>query len=188
MSNIEIALLDRIAVPELADELQCHKQSLFKIIKRLGIVPIKRRDSDRKNQLVATVTPEEALRIQTEFLTRAKSGLDGENLIADDGLFYLIQLEPDHDPGRIKLGFTTDLDGRLRKHRCSAPFAQCLKTWPCKRTWERTVIDCVTPGLEQLHTEVFRSSSLEEVMLRGDRFFAIMPMVVEESEGEDLPI
>ncbi len=186
MPSDESALLDRVSLPELADELQCHKQSLFKIVKRLGINPIKRRDSDRKNQLVATVTPDEALIIRREFLTRARTaidaGADGEELIADDGVFYLIQLEPEHDPGRIKLGFTTDLDGRLRKHRCSAPFAQCLKTWPCRRIWERAAIDCVTQGLEQLHTEVFRASSLDAVANLGDSFFALMPAVSAEVE------
>ena len=185
MTNNDAALIDRIALPELADELQCHKQSLFKIVKRLGVVPVKRRDSDRKNQMVATVTPDEALIIRREFLTRTKTDAgDDEALIADDGVFYIIQLEPEHDPGRIKLGFTTDLEGRLRKHRCSAPFAQCLKTWPSRRAWEHTVIDCITHGLEQLHTEVFRTSSLEEVMQKADRFFAIMPAVIQEIDGE----
>jgi hypothetical protein len=45
-------------------------------------------------------------------------------------VFYLIQLERDYDPGRFKVGFTTELEGRLQKHRCSARFAQCLKSWP----------------------------------------------------------
>ncbi len=184
--NDELILLERIALPDLADELQCHKQTLFKIAKRLGITFIKRRDPDRRNQLVATVTNEDALRIRAELLLRTRIGDvqngDGELLVADTGVFYLIQLEPSHDPGRIKLGFTTDIDGRLRKHRCSAPFAQSLKTWPCRRHWERAAIDCVTFGLEQLHTEIFRAGSIEEVATRGDSFFAIMPIVRIEAD------
>ncbi len=86
---------------------------------------------------------------------------------------------------RVKLGFTTDLDGRLRKHRCSAPFAQCLKTWPCLRRWERAAIDSVTDGLEQLHTEVFRAGSVEHVIVSADRFFAVMPMVAAEASAVD---
>jgi hypothetical protein len=95
------------------------------------------------------ITSEEAQLIKSEFLTRTiQSNLtgaaDSDFAITEDGVFYFLQLEPIHDPGRIKLGFTTDLDGRLRKHRCSAPFAQCLKTWPCRRIWERTVMDAIT--------------------------------------------
>lgn len=179
---------DRIAIPELADELQCRKQTLFKIAKRLGITPVKRRDADRRNQLVATVTPAEALAIRSELLTKVKtvveSGVDVEQLITGNGFFYLMQLEPEHDPGRIKLGFTTDIDGRLRKHRCSAPFAQCLKSWPCRRHWERTAIDCLTAGLAQLHTEVFRAPSLDEVITQGNQFFSLMPSVSSGPEDD----
>lgn len=177
---------DRISLPELADELQCHKQSLFKIVKKLGLNPIKQRDPERGNQLVATVTPDEALQIRREILTRARvaSAIDpeGSELLTDSGQFYLIQLEPQHDPGRIKLGFTTDLEERLRKHRCSAPFSQVLATWPCRSIWERTAMDCVAFGLEQLHTEVFRASSLEEVTDRANKFFALMPPVSNPKE------
>jgi hypothetical protein len=92
-------------------------------------------------------------------------------------VFYLIQLEPDFDPGRFKIGFAASLPERLRHLRCSAPFAAVLKTWPCRRLWEKTAIDCVSAGCERLHTEVFRTASLDEVVGRCDGFFAIMPPV-----------
>ena len=95
-------------------------------------------------------------------------------------MFYLIQLEPKFDPLRFKAGFTTDLANRLRHHRCSAPFACCVKSWPCHQTWERAAIDCVTKDCEQLHTEVFRAISLDEVVSRGDRFFSLMPSVSDD--------
>ena len=46
-------------------------------------------------------------------------------------------------------------------------------------------MDCMTTGLEQLHTEVFRCSSLDRVMELGDRFFGVMPSVRIESESDD---
>jgi hypothetical protein len=171
----ESVALERIAITELADELQCRKQTLFKIAKRLGIQSTMRRDLDRRNQLVATVTPPEASRIRDEFIARVRTGTETETLVVEDGFFYIVQLEPDHDPGRVKVGFTSDVDGRLSKHRCSAPFAKYLRSWPCRRTWERAAIDSVTTGLEQLRTEVFRATSVDEVAKRGDRFFSVMP-------------
>lgn len=99
----------------------------------------------------------------------------------DVGFFYLIQLEPEHDPRRFKLGFTMDLDGRLQKHRCSAPYAQYIDTWPCKRVWERAAIDCVTNGCEQLHTEVFRTASLEQISAQAKSFVSMMPNLEEDS-------
>jgi hypothetical protein len=84
-------------------------------------------------------------------------------------------LEPDHDPGRFKVGIADNFPERLRQHRCSAPLLKVVKTWPCKRLWEKTAIDCVTEGCEKLHTEVFRTQSIELVVERANRFFELMP-------------
>jgi hypothetical protein len=48
----------------------------------------------------------------------------------------------------------------------------------------------MTAGLEQLHTEVFRGPSLPEVLARGERFFAVMPVVdyISEEIDEDASI
>jgi hypothetical protein len=173
-----------IAIVDLADDLQVRKQRIFKILPRLGIRPAQRRDVERGNQNVATVTPQEATSIRAELARPRDASSDGtarspgvgSSFLSDDvGYFYLIELEPAHDPGRFKVGFTTDLDGRLQKHRCSAPFARYVKTWQCRRAWEKTAIDCVTDGCERLHTEVFRSTLLESAVARADSFFTVMP-------------
>jgi hypothetical protein len=96
------------------------------------------------------------------------------------GVFYLIQLEPEHDPGRFKLGFATNIEERMRSHKTAAPFSKVLKTWPCKLLWEKTAINCATQGCEQLHTEVFRSESVKEVQVRCDKFFALMPELIKK--------
>ncbi|MDE0130191.1 MAG: hypothetical protein OXQ86_11615 [Gammaproteobacteria bacterium] len=83
--------------------------------------------------------------------------------------------EPELDPSRFKLGFSTDVAERLRHHRVSAPFAQLVRTWPCKALWEKTAIDSIADGCEQLGTEVFRTDSIQEIIERADRFFALMP-------------
>ena len=109
-------------------------------------------------------------------------GEEGDNLVsAEVGVFYLIQLEADFDPGRFKVGFAAGMSERLRQLRCSAPFAAVVRTWPCRRLWEKTVIDSVAAGCERLHTEVFRTTSLDEIVARCERFFAIMPPVSELS-------
>ena len=184
---------DRIAIVDLADDLQVRKQRIFKVLGRLGISQSQRRDPSRRNQLVATVTSAEANRIRAELEKSASVPVGGAPLagefmsgVADDvGYFYLIQLEPDHDPGRFKLGFTTDLDGRLRKHRCSAPFSSYVATWPCKRGWERAAIDCATEGCEKLHTEVFRATSIDAIASRAKAFFTVMPHCAGEADERE---
>jgi len=182
---------ERIAIVDLADDLQVRKQRIFKVVRRIGIRPMQRREPSRGNQNVATVTPNEASAIRAEIVKSsdtpgADSGLAlGAPAVyySDDvGFFYLIQLEPGHDPGRFKVGFTTDLEGR--KHRCAEPFAQYLCSFPAKRAWERVAIDCVTNGCEELHTEVFRAESLEQVANRAQSFFSMMPSLEVESEDD----
>lgn len=173
-----------VAIVDLADELQVQKSWLFKILKKHRIETGRRRESERGNQMVATISAADAETIRSEVrdskrqleAPREQTGdVEGDNPF--DGVFYMLQLEPEHDPGRFKVGFTTDPDGRLRKHRCSAPYARVLKSWPCRPIWERTAIECATHGLEQIHTEVFRAESIDGVIERGNRFFAVMPRV-----------
>lgn len=54
--------------------------------------------------------------------------------------------------------------------------------------WERTAIDCLVVGCEQLYTEVFRATALDGVTTRAQAFFAMMPnleaAVEDDSEAE----
>ena len=178
-SNPDLGQDDSVAVVDLADELRIRKQWIFKIIKRLGIITNKRRgELVRGNQKVATISNADAMRIR-EYINQSKSSVqdvvNSHQNVDGMGVFYLIQLEPDFDQGRFKVGFATDLEERLRKHRCSSPLLRCIKSWPCRSTWERAAIDCVSNECERIHTEVFRSSSIEEVVARADKFFGMMP-------------
>ncbi len=149
-----------ISVIDVSKNLGKQKQHIFKVLKRLNIEMIKEKNSGAKGQKLAYVTADNYDLIK-EYLVNINDS--SENLIeqADlGGVFYLIQLEPEHDPGRFKLGFATNIEERLRSHKTAAPFAKVLKTWPSKLLWEKTAIDCVTQGCVRLHTEVFRTESL----------------------------
>jgi hypothetical protein len=177
---------DMISVIEAGRQLERRKTTVFKIMKRLGIHPHKRRDSSRGNQVTAFITNAEFLRVKEELLSAPAAPDDEEDagdgfVSAEVGVFYLIQLEPELDPLRLKVGFAANMNERLRHLRCSAPFATVIKSWPCRRLWEKTAIDCVTSGCERLHTEVFRCASLEAVASTCDQFFGLMPSVVTDS-------
>ncbi|MCL2065374.1 MAG: GIY-YIG nuclease family protein [Candidatus Cloacimonetes bacterium] len=104
------------------------------------------------------------------------NSFEKKDLISNvNGYFYLIQLEPDLDPGRFKVGFATSLEDRIRQHKCSAPLLKLKKHWACKSLWEKTIIDCITNDCEKIHTEVFRSTSIDIVIKKCDEFFDIMP-------------
>ena len=180
---------DIIAVIDVAEDLGLLKQTIFKVLKRLDITPRKVRDKSRNNQFVSFVTTAEAQRVAAECLPNSPTDTPDGRIIGDlaessgIGFFYVIQLEPEHDPGRFKVGFASNIKERLRQHRCSAPFSTVLQTWPCRRTWESAAIDCTTEGCVQIRTEVFRADSLEAVLRRGGSFFGLMPNLGDDEES-----
>jgi hypothetical protein len=171
-----------ISVIELTAQHGMKKQNTFKVLKRLGIETVKRPGDSKTNrgQAISYISADDAKRFAEEIRSRAANrNAAQENCpdaaITEQGVFYLMQLEPDHDAGRFKVGFATSLPERQRTLKCSAPFIKVVATWPCKNLWEKTAIDCVTQGCERLHTEVFRTESIDGVRQRCDRFFELMP-------------
>ena len=145
-----------ISVSQIVSELGKQKSHLFKVLDRLRIERTLQKSSRARGQKIAYVTTEDYERIKEYF-----SGINGdasESIVDSDtgGVFYLIQLEPEHDSGRIKLGFATNIEERLRSHKREAPFAKVVKTWPCKLLWEKTAIECVVQNCERLHTDSTR--------------------------------
>jgi hypothetical protein len=157
-----------ISVIDLAAQQGLLKQTIFKVLKRLGIEPTKRLGANSRGQIVAYITEDEG-RTVIEALRSGRSSsafedqdasLIPEAALDERGVFYLLSLEPKTDPGRFKVGFAASLPERLRQLRCSAPFAEVVATWPCKRIWERTAIECVADGSERIHTEFFAPNPL----------------------------
>ncbi len=165
-----------ISVIDVAKQIGKAKQTVFKVLKRLGIETQKMRGPDSRGQLISYITKDESLLVKAEMQSvRVSDSGSSEPTMPELGVFYVVQLEPDHDPGRFKVGFASNMAERLRSHRVSAPFAKVLKTWPCRSLWEKTAIDCVCDGCERLHTEVFRVDSIDKVIMKCDEFFALMP-------------
>ena len=164
-----------ISVIDIARIHGKRKQSIFKLLKRFGIEQVKAPAEGSRGQAISYISQADYELLESEL--RSIESDPGGSVEAEStpGVFYLIQLEPEHDPGRFKIGFASNIDERLRSHHTVAPLCQLVKTWPCKPLWEKTAIDSVCAGYERLYTEVFRAPSLEEVSSRCDRFFAVMP-------------
>lgn len=83
---------------------------------------------------------------------------------ADDGVFYVILLIPEYSKTRVKVGFTENIDARLRSHMVSAPTAEVLKTFPCKRSWEGYLLAVVERHGKCIRTEVFDVPKLDPLL------------------------
>lgn len=164
-----------VSIKELAAELGMDRSHARRYVLNLGLEPVKRRTPDSGGQPTLTVSSEEADFIRR---TRKEQGFLGsaKAVTTEAGFFYAIQLVPDLDPNRIKLGFADNVETRLAQHRTSAPTASLLKSWPCKRSWERTAIDAlVAVGGRLLLNEVFEFSDVDAVLKRADEFLALLP-------------
>jgi len=171
-----------ISVKDFAESNKLLKQTVFKVLKRLEIEPTKSRGGDNnRGQNISYITDDDACQVLEALSSGRKAQTKSEDVdipdaaLYDVGVFYLLCLEPAHDPSRFKVGFAKNLNERLRQHRCSAPYTQVIKTWPCRRLWEKTAIECITEGCERLHTEIFRAQSIESVKEKCEKFFVLMP-------------
>lgn len=165
-----------ISIIELASEFGIHPSQAHRSVASLGIRPTRRRLSN-KGQAVSIITLDEA-----ELVRRARYG---EGVVVkfvapsgtpiESGYFYIIRLVPDLDPRRLKFGFAVSVDTRLAEHRTSAPTAEVTHVWPCRRTWERTVIDCLSGCCRLIMGEVYECDDLATLIHRGEILFSILP-------------
>lgn len=97
------------------------------------------------------------------------------------GVFYVIAIVPELNPGRLKFGFTDSLQNRLANHRTIAPTLQVLCTWPCRAAWERPAIECLGVICRLIGGEVYQSEDVNAVLARAEQFFLLLPVLEEET-------
>lgn len=175
--NGECAAAEFVSIKKLAEQLGMDRSHARRYVLKLGFHPKKRRTADSANQLTLTLTASEA---EAALSRRREMGFlnSGRPLNNEHGVFYVVQLIPELDPKRLKLGFAVDLNERMSQHRTAAPTAKCLRTWPCRRAWESTVMDCITKsGCALIINEVYETNDIDELFHAGDSFFSLMPSV-----------
>jgi len=175
VSRPEVVTDDYVSIKDLAKRLGMDRSHARRYVMKLGYSFHKRRTADSGSQLTLCVTSAEADEIASQ---RADRGFTASTMvtISDVGVFYAIQLVPDLDPKRLKLGFAETLEQRLSQHRTAAPTARVLRAWPCKRTWELTAIDALTrEGCRLILNEVFECDEPDTLVKRGDAFFSLLP-------------
>jgi len=175
VSRPEVVTDEYVSIRDLAKRLGMDRSHARRYVLKLGYSFHKRRTPDSGSQLTLCVTSAEADEIASQ---RADKGFAASTVVAisDVGVFYVIQLVPDLDPKRLKLGFAESLEQRLSQHRTAAPTARVLRAWPCKRTWEMTAIDALTrEGCRLILNEVFECDEPDTLAKRGDAFFSLLP-------------
>lgn len=176
-----------ILLKNLAQELGMDRSHARRYVLKNDIPMFRIRTIESRGQPTLALTPEdaEAVKELRQSQGYAVSGHPGEVIMNNHhGWFYIIQLVPELDEGRVKLGFAGNVETRLQSHRTVAPTAELAKTWPCKQSWEKAAIDCVVgdkaTNCWSIGGEVYGCRDLGLLVQRGDAFFSIMPGIAND--------
>ena len=152
------------------------RRSVKKYKDQLNLQPKKMRTADSKGALVDCLSFEDA-EILIDFYERRgeNSEIFEENSFQRYGVFYMIQLIPEFDSNRIKIGFTENINKRLIELQISSPTAKLIRTWPCKRSWDYAAMDSITRKDCKLVMNEVYEGNVEGFIERGDDFFSMMP-------------
>lgn len=176
---------DVMTIKQIAESLDYDYSHVLKVIKKIGLPVVMLKHGTGRKKLTALARRD--VDILRDYLGEKRHGAYAQGTIQEYfGHFYIIQLEPEYDPRRFKVGHAIDVEERLRTHKTSAPFSRILANWPCKLTWEKTAIDCLTHDCERVHTEVFKCpKELDEIIKRGQAFFDLMPTPTSATDSID---
>lgn len=172
-----------VTIAELASRLGLDRSNTRKYALKRGFAFFRVRTPESRNQLTLALTREDAEMViesrKTQgYDTKKYSGtvLNGET----SGYFYAVQIVPELDPKRVKLGFATDPETRLSAYKTVAPSAQIVKSWPCRKRWEETIIDSITRiGCSKIGVEVYLCEDIGELIKRAESIFSLMPIRLE---------
>lgn len=168
--------MDESFVPlsELAKDLRMHKTHVKAFATKHGfhITRVRTRAAGNQETLAVTATDADALReIRQQWIGASISSEQNGK-----GWFYVVQVLPEIDVARVKLGFATDSQQRLNSYRTICPSATIVKTWPCRFTWEQCAIASLTRiECQQIGQELFHCDDLSRLIERGDTFFSLLP-------------
>jgi len=170
-----------VSIKRLAVELGLDRSNTRKYVLKSGIQPHKRRTPDSGGQLTLALSAQEAEFVRSKRLEEGFLGLN-RPAVKESGLFYVIRLVPELDPRRIKLGFADDIGTRMTQHKTAAPTAVLVKCWPCKRSWEVTVIDCLAVECRLILNEVYECEDVDSLLAKADQLFSLLPAPDRKAE------
>ncbi len=168
---------------ELADQLEVSIDTVRRTVRKLEFTVRKEKTSASKGASVHCLNIDEANQLISHFENRDShvSNIDQASFNRF-GYFYIIQLIPEAIPNRVKIGYTDNLETRLKEHQTAAPTAKYLGHWNCKRSWDQAAMDSITrSGCSLVMNEVYEGD-IEGFLKRANEFFDVMP------ESYDKPI
>jgi len=171
-----------VTIAALSREWGVDKTTVRRYILRHGFDLLRVRSVDQSHQMSFALSASDAdllreMRSREGYTLNGTAGsLSEENAL---GVLYIVQVIPDVDPLRIKIGFAQDVGRRVAAYRIISPTVATVRIWQCRAAWERAAIDSIVAvHCTLIGGDVYTCTSLEHVLQRGDAFFACMPQLV----------
>ena len=166
------------------------RRTITKIGEDLGLT-IQRKSRSSRALCLSTDDANKLIRYFEERDEHVGPNEESENVgsYSGYGYFYIVQLIPEALPNRVKIGYTDNLDTRLKEHQTSAPTARYLGHWECKRAWDQAVMDSITRKDCALVMNEVYEGDISLFLERAKEFFGVMPnsnTVVELAEHSPL--
>jgi len=165
--------MNTVLINDIAKELGINKDYAKRVAKKMGF------EIHYGKRRIASVSKSDYEKFIKDYEPRRPSTKQlADNTEFDGfGYYYIIQLEPIKIPDRVKVGYADSLIERCAQHRTTNPNLKVLKSWPCKRIWEKTAEASITRN-ECIHIggEVYEGD-LQLFLDRAETFFSLLPTV-----------
>jgi len=167
---------DFVTFRELADQIGVEITTIRRNVKRLNLEIRNEKTETSKGALVQCLSIDNANNLISHFENRDKPNSESDSAALDRfGYFYIIQLVPEVLPNRVKIGYTDNLETRLREHQTAAPTAIYLGHWKCKRSWDQAAMDSITRVDCSLVMNEVYEGDIDGFLNRAKEFFNVMP-------------
>jgi len=161
---------------ELAEKVGVAIDTIRRTVKKLDLTILKIRTPSGATAHSLSLDDSNVLISYFENKNRSVQPSNENDLSVDRwGYFYIIQLIPEAMPNRVKIGYTDNLENRLRNHQTAAPTAKFLGHWKCKRAWDQAVMDSITRKDCTLVMNEVYEGDVAKFLERAEEYFSVMP-------------
>ena len=131
-------MADYITIKDLAAELGIDSSNCRKFVRGMGLEMIRVRPPGTRGTPMVALSPEDAEKVRLERIARGfvVRERDVQPVLKNDGpgAFYIVVLDPEVRPNRLKFGYAQNAVGRLAEHRCARTWGNF--TWGVARQTE----------------------------------------------------
>lgn len=169
-----------VFVRDIADRMGIDRSAAHKLVKRFGMTVLKRRTPETGMQLASALSEEDA-----EKLTAWRDASGFVNECSGAGIapnfLYVVAVDPERRPGRIKVGTATIPENRFADYRTVCPDMQAVRVWALPSTCEGYLIALAGRFGERVGMELFDTGpALADFLAVADEAFRVF---ADQDEG-----